>query len=428
MAEYCAAHGYEFARYTHLPDPSRSAAWNKVRVVQQELLSCDWLVWMDADSMPVNKNFSIQKMVEQLPDTDLIISGDEGGLCFGVFAVKNCAWSYQFFQTLWFCGQMHTLYGQRYQAVVKHDQVSVKALVANFPSIASRVFVLPQSFVCNPHSNFERDCFAVHYWATGWSNELHLDRIERKMNYFLDRGWCPAVHRDLIIVTCSNEATKPLLDRSLAQNSSAGYEVCVYDINREIGIGIPFDINHKFQTGPERKGGKLPFKPKLIKRALVDNRRLIAYMDADAFAIRRFDEVNTDDYDVGVTMRRPSERGSTSWPSFYGFINAGVMFFNFTNSAFKFIDLWDAELKNSKANSDQEALNMVVLQATDLTEYNKVFVWNGIRIKVFKCEDYNFYYWPQEPLPTTKIVHCKTDRRDAMDDWGVRDWSKSCDR
>jgi len=128
------------------------------------------------------------------------------------------------------------------------------------------------------------------------------------------------------------------------------------------------------------------------------------------------------DYDVGVTMRRKEERGATQWPTHYGFLNAGVLFFNHTPAAFRFIDLWEDEIKNTRSQSDQEALNLVILQATDLTEYNKVFNWNGIRIKIFRCDDYNFFYWPQEPMPETKIVHCKGDKREALKDWGTRKW------
>ena len=424
MAEYCNKRGYEFTCYRHLPDKSRGAQWNKIRAVMQELPTCDWVVWMDADSIPVNSDFSIEMMIGKVPDKDLIISGDRGGLCFGIFAIRNCAWSVQFLQTLWYCGQMDGEYGKRYQPVVKFDQVSVKALIENFPSIANRVFVLPQNFVCNPHSEFLSSRFAMHYWATGWSeNGNDLGAIARKMDWFISNGWSPSAHRDLKIVTCCNSNMLPILKTSKSQNEAIGYEVCVYDINGEIGFGTRFESDFNFKKSLERDTGKLPFKPKLVRKALQDHQQFITYMDADAFAIRRFDEVNTGDYDVGVTMRRPEERGATYWPSLYGFLNAGVLFFNHTPGAFRFIDLWDRELENSKANSDQEALNMVVLQATDLIEYDKIFVWNGIRIKVFRCDYYNFYYWPQEPLSGTKIVHCKTDKRMAMEDWGTRKWN-----
>jgi Nucleotide-diphospho-sugar transferase len=103
-------------------------------------------------------------------------------------------------------------------------------------------------------------------------------------------------------------------------------------------------------------------------------------------------------------------------------VNTGVMFFNKTPAALEFISLWIAEVNAVHSHSDQEALNRLVLRATDLTRYNEVFRLGNIRIKVLACEEYNFYYWPQEPMPSTKIVHCKTDRRAALTDWGKRKW------
>jgi len=304
---------------------------------------------------------------------------------------------------------------------VKYDQTTVKALYENFPSISSRIAVIGQNWVCNPHSDFSHDSFAVHYWATGWFDATDLDGIARKMRLFEVDGWVPAVHRDLKIVTCADAKMQPVLETSLVNNRRQGYDPVVYNVNGTLTFGNIIVIPGGF---PDSNGetGRIPFKPAVIRRGLEDAKQFIAYLDADAFAIRRFDEVNTLDYDVGVTMRRPEERGATHWPTFYGFLNAGVMFFNHTPEAFKFLDLWESELPNSRANSDQEALNLLVLQATDLSEYNKVFVWNGIRIKVFSCDQYNFFYWPENPKSATKIVHCKTDRRMALTDWGQRDW------
>lgn len=418
MAEYCHKRGYQFVCYNHLPDKSRGAQWNKTRIVQQELHDCDWLMWMDADSLPVNHDFSIEKMIGQIPDKDLIISGDDGGLCFGIFAIRNCSWSVQFLQTLWFCGQMQYDYAKRYCESPQFDQVTVKALADNFPAIAGRIAVIGQDWVAYPRSEFSRENFAVHYWS---SDNSHAG-IVRRMGNYIENGWSQAAHQELKIVTSSNAAMSSILKISMTRNKAAGYDTCVYDINGELGFGTRFDTDHKFGSSRERFKGRLPFKPAVIRAALTQHRQFIAYMDADAFAIRRFDEINTDDYDVGVTMRRPEERGATQWPALYGFLNAGVMFFNHTPAAFKFIDIWEAELNNSSSASDQEALNMVVLQATDLTEYDKIFYWKGIRIKIFRTDDYNFYYWPQEPLPKTRILHAKTDKRLALDDWGHRDW------
>lgn len=258
------------------------------------------------------------------------------------------------------------------------------ALNETFPSIANRLLVLPEQFVCNAESGFRSDCFAMHYYSN--SNVDRLGSIARRMGRFISDGWSPSAHRDLKVVTCEG-----LLNRS--HNEAVGYEVCEMEYESNL--------------------------PRLIRKALELHRQFIVYMGASAFAIRRFDEVNMLDYDVGVTMRRKEERGATSRPMVNGFLDAGVLFFNYTPAAFKFLAIWEEELVLPVA--DQEALNAVVLRATDLTEYDKVFTLDGIRIKVFKCEEYNFSRWPQEPLPETRIVQC--NRIEALEDWGSRKWN-----
>lgn len=422
MREYCGARGYEFACYNHLPDPSRGPQWNKTRIIQQELPSCDWLLWMDADTIPLNNNWSMEKLVEQVRDKDLIFSSDDVGmLCAGLFLIRNSAWSVQFLQTLWFCGQMDYNYAKRYHTSPQFDQVTIMALADNFPMVAERIAVLPKEFCANPRSDFYQNAFAMHYW----SSDNHLERVAAKMRNFVESGWTPAAHQDIKIVTCSNAAMRSVLEMSLSHNQSAGYEVCVYDMNGELGFGTRFDAEMPPNDGKcvaERLRGRLPCKPEIIRDALLKQKCFLAWMDADAFAIRRFDEVNSGDYDIGVTMRRPHERGLTQWPSLYGFLNAGVAFFNHTPAALEFIDLWMRELDNSPSRSDQEALNLLVLQATDLTEYDKIFRLGNIRIKIFRTDEMNFYYWPEEVGEETKIIHIKTDRRAALDDWGSRDW------
>ena len=418
MADYCHRRGYEFVCYRHVPDPSRPASWNKIRLIQQELQYCDWLIWMDADAIPVNPDFSIERLIEKLPDKDFLVSSDENGLCFGVFVVRNCAWSVKFFDTIWFVGQMDLDFAKQYHMVPRWEQVSAIALMKNFPSIAEHIQLLPMDFVSNPLSDFCQHSFAIHYWATGNS----ASRITRKMDYYKQNGWTPQSHRDPLIVMCANGLMKDALTVSRNQNEKMDYEMCIYDINGEMGNGRRFNCTFDFAGSIARHEGKLPCKPQIIRQALLSEKRFLAYMDADAFAIRRFDEVNTPDYDIGVTMRRPEERGKTSNPLFYSFLNAGVMFFNYTRAALDFLDMWQAEVGRTKNNSDQQALNVLVLHATDLTEYNRVFRIGNIRIKIFKTDDYNFYYFPQDPLPTTKIVHCKTDRREALFEWGSREW------
>lgn len=212
----------------------------------------------------------------------------------------------------------------------------------------------------------------------------------------------------------------------MAQNKKRGYDTYVYDLGG-LGFGEPFDVQESFDLTMDRTFSKSPYKPFIIRKALQDTKGFVAWLDADAMAIRKFDEVESDDYDIGVTMRRPHERGGTEYPEYSGYANAGVMFFNYNERTMNFIDAWIRTLPHTYTQSDQQALVKLCLECTDFSEYDKVFVHPryGTRIKVFKCDEYNFYYYPETPFPTTKIVHLKGEKSqmiNAIRDWGSREW------
>ncbi len=225
------------------------------------------------------------------------------------------------------------------------------------------------------------------------------------------------------IVTAANLEFKPILDLTLPVNQLF-YDVLLYDVGN-LGAGIPFNINHQPSAQPERNVGRSPYKPKIIRDALMLSKGNLVWMDADAWVIRPMPEMDDDDYDVAVTMRRQSDRGRSDWPDVYGYLSAGVVFIRHTHAAFNFLSMWIDEVPKTPSFSDQHALNNIVRRVADLTKYNQVYEYNGIMIKVLFTEDYNWIYLPEEPKPFTKILHCKTDLRPNVDlvSWTGRRWT-----
>jgi hypothetical protein len=200
-------------------------------------------------------------------------------------------------------------------------------------------------------------------------------------------------------------------------NIKLGYKVHVYALSVErtyLGRELPeFPDCVPFHIS-EREAARMSmscWKPRLIKHALTEFEDDLVWMDADAFAIRPFDDVFDGSFDIGVTMRRPEERGRSKTPIAFGFLNAGVIFVTNTSLGSRnFLAKWAS--MTVSAVVDQESLNKLVLEATDLTEYDKVFIHPtlGTRIKVFKTDDYNYFH-PEEPGPQTKIIHAKSNVR-----------------
>lgn len=235
----------------------------------------------------------------------------------------------------------------------------------------------------------------------------------------------------MFIITAADKNYEWLLNISVAQNKARGYNPYIYDLNQTLGYGSPFLVEKeesRNSTVLEKPlANQMPYKPKLLKKAINQHasKKCIAWFDADAFAIRRFDEIDEmEDFDIGVTLRRPDESLHINRMC-NGYINAGVIFIKPSLKLNAFFDRWSQETLISKFNSDQHALNVILFQYSAMLHRNVVCDVEGIRVKLFPTEDYNWYYWPMEPPRTTKIIHLKQKNKpECIETWGRRDWNK----
>lgn len=226
--------------------------------------------------------------------------------------------------------------------------------------------------------------------TAGNSNEGdHIGRMNDKFSF-----------RSIIIGTMENA-------------SKYGYRTEVYDLGK-LGIGEPYNIEDEtFRTKgyfTEISGGyrsKSLFKPDIVKHCLEKHREFTVYLDGDALLCDRIDEVATNDYDIGVTLRRFSEI-ENEWHKenidIVKYVNAGVIFFNPTEATSRFVDLWmktTVEVKN-----DQKALNQLVCP-DHYPETDSIHTLNGVRIKYFSGDQYNFYYFDESLSRNIKILHFK---------------------
>lgn len=215
----------------------------------------------------------------------------------------------------------------------------------------------------------------------------------------------------MVIISAADAKYKIILEDSLKKTKEAGYDTHVYSINKELDSGSPFstydftnDLIKHIKTY-KLIVGKILYKPYLIDHALKQHKQPMVWLDADAHIHKRIDEINFDEFDVGFTLRRYCERNSII-PIWLGFINAGVCFFNYTEPAKKFVSLWKKQLFNTEYLSDQEAINRIVMKVCDFSPdcYGGIFNLDGIRIKIFSTDEYNFYY-KEKPKENTKIIH-----------------------
>lgn len=217
------------------------------------------------------------------------------------------------------------------------------------------------------------------------------------------------------IITAADGKYKEMVIASMAMNARQGYQTIVYDLGG-LGFGIPWDVTADMEmirkqdtpyTGTNMM--KAPFKPRIILDALINNPNedRLAWIDADAYCI---DQIHMIMYrkvwDIAVTMRRANENKHSIYPMFDGYINSGVMLLRNNACTRGFIQRWIDALPTAPTLVDQEALNMV-LGAPDLTECNRIYDVGNVKVMVLSTDEYNFYYFPDEPHEYTKVLHFK---------------------
>jgi hypothetical protein len=109
---YAQKYGYHLYDGSDYYDRSRPPAWSKIRAVQalfdmspdreENETPCDWVLWMDADTVIMNSNVRIEDFLPADPTKDLIVVSDKGGgYNSGVFLFRNSLWSKQFLEEWW---------------------------------------------------------------------------------------------------------------------------------------------------------------------------------------------------------------------------------------------------------------------------------------------------------------------------------------
>lgn len=178
-AEYAKRHGYTLRVHRFLIDQRRTPTWNKILAVSQALADADWVLWLDVDALIVNQAVKVEQLIEMYAgNKEIIFSEDEGGLCAGIFLVKNSAWSSQLLQTLLYLGNAK-------DEDHMNEQGAMVRLLRNFNSVAERTGLIPEEIIANPHTPFSPNVFIMHYW----SNTLPWTAVFPYVDQIIKKGW-----------------------------------------------------------------------------------------------------------------------------------------------------------------------------------------------------------------------------------------------
>jgi hypothetical protein len=143
----------------------------------------------------------------------------------------------------------------------------------------------------------------------------------------------------------------------------------------------------------------------------------LVYLDGDAFLVSRIDDLLKEDFDVGVTLRRPDE--IVNERNRCQVLNAGVLFFNGTVARTEaFLNGWIQRMNSTyEYLAEQTALTRMIEEACPgifESYYNRGVIElqdKQASVLVLPCEQYNFN-WIEEGIDSEKIsiVHFKGGR------------------
>ena len=158
-----------------------------------------------------------------------------------------------------------------------------------------------------------------------------------------------------------------------------------------IDIEVDFGNYTTFKNVPFIQATHKPF---CVKHYFDNYSEPMILVDADCLFMERVEESG---FDVGVTLK-PRKKIDIS-NHYAGILNSGVIFFCGNSS--ELIDRWVDECRKPDT-TDQKALTDILSESIDWKHYNKIYDWHGLKVKVFKVEEYNDYY-----LEKGRIFHFK---------------------
>lgn len=173
---YAEKRGHKFVCYHHFPDPNRDVYWNRIRIFQQEIATCEALWWIDADAFFLRDDLELP-----VPTTNLAFSTDWNGICCGVMALRNSAWTERFLDAWLLLGDipMEKIKASKFDNDQFREQTTVKAMRYFWPAIDAHVSHVSEGVVQSPTSKYHADALILHMWANWCGAERCAATISR---------------------------------------------------------------------------------------------------------------------------------------------------------------------------------------------------------------------------------------------------------
>lgn len=188
---YCEMHGYNFYCCLDALDKSRPIPWSKIPLILQimEESDAEWIFWTDADSIVMNLAIPLEELIDD--NYHFILCKDQNDFNTGQFLIRNCAWSRDFLENVYF-----------HEEFINHPWWEQRAIIEELNTkeeIRSQTKVIDQRLlnsyaeeVCGffPNITFQTGDFIVHF--AGVHDKIHLSSLFEHYSRMVvnDRNLC----------------------------------------------------------------------------------------------------------------------------------------------------------------------------------------------------------------------------------------------
>jgi len=80
------------------PHAETDHGWGRINIMQEQLRNCDWMLFMGADTMPINHRIDPRSFIPE--EGDIAVAFDDNGLQSDVMFLRNCGIVHLLFDTV----------------------------------------------------------------------------------------------------------------------------------------------------------------------------------------------------------------------------------------------------------------------------------------------------------------------------------------
>lgn len=159
---YCNHHGYDFIEDESVYNKDKPIPWTKIPLLMKYINSYDYLVWVDADILIMNKNIKIEDFIKLYSDRDIICGSDWRMINTGVMIIKCSEFSKQFIPSIE--TNIYDPTADKNERYLNWEQGSfINLYDKNYMNCVERILVTPPTDMNSYWFNYFPGHFVLHF-------------------------------------------------------------------------------------------------------------------------------------------------------------------------------------------------------------------------------------------------------------------------